>query len=135
MRGGQVIGVVARHLGTGRQATFFATQTIDATPEGDIAAGAGCRYRVGRERRTRREPHAGVIHYFRAEDRRLPGSSGRGDRRIQSYAYLIVVKDYGPGADRTISPPPGYDPRDYDHTLEWAKSWAVTSGKAAEQQV
>jgi hypothetical protein len=129
LQGRRVVGVVARHLGTRKQAVFLAAQTIDATPEGDVAAGAGCRYRVGRERRTRREPHAGVIRYFRAEDRRLPGSTGRGDRRVQSYAYLIVVKDYGPGADRTIPAPPGYDPRDYDHTLEWPKSWAVTSGK------
>src|SRR5262249_30838618 len=101
MRGRRVIGVVARHLGTGQQAMVLARQPTEARPEGEVAAGAACRHRVGRERRSRREPHAGVIHYFRAEDRRLPGSSGRGDRRVQSYAYLIVVKDYGPGADRT----------------------------------
>ena len=65
---------------------------IDATAEGDIAAGAGCRYRLGRERRSRREPHAGVIHYFRAEDRLLPGSTGRGDREhfrsVEAVGYI-----------------------------------------------
>jgi hypothetical protein len=133
MRDRRVIGVIARHLGTGRRAVFLASQTIDATPEGDVAAGAGCRYRVGRERRTRREPRAGVIYYHRAEDRRLPGSTGRGDRRQQSYAYLIVVKDYGASADRpwrfAVPAPPGYDPKNYEHTLEWPKTWAATSGR------
>jgi len=81
MRDRRVIGVVARHLGTGQEAVFLAAQTIDATGEGDVAAGAGCRFRVGREHRTRREPHAGVIHYFRAQDRLLPGSTGHGDRQ------------------------------------------------------
>jgi hypothetical protein len=125
----RVVGLVARRLDSAQEAVFTARQTIDATPEGDVAAAAGCRYHVGREGRSRREPHAGVIYYHRAEDRRLPGSTGRGDRQLQSYAYLIVVKDYGPGADRTIPAPPGYDPRDYEHTLEWPKSWAVTSGR------
>jgi hypothetical protein len=128
-REGCVAGVVAEDTRTGRRARFNAAQTIDATPEGDVAAWAGCRCRLGREPRSRAEPHAGVIYYYRAEDRLLPGSTGRGDRRMQAYAYLMVVRDYGPDADRTLPRPPGYDPERYRHTTEWAKSWAVTSGR------
>ncbi|HZO88763.1 MAG TPA: FAD-dependent oxidoreductase [Chthonomonadaceae bacterium] len=114
---------------TGRRAEFRAEVFIDATDCGDIAAWAGAPYRVGREPRTASEPHAGVIYYDRAHDRLLPGSTGAGDTRLQSYAYLLTVKDYGPGADKTIPPPPGYRKENYIHTPAWKESWAVTSGK------
>jgi hypothetical protein len=114
---------------TGRRALFYAMVFIDATDCGDLAAWAGAPFRLGREPRTRREPHAGVIYYDRAHDRRLPGSTGAGDKRIQSYAYLLVVKDYGPGVDRTIPKPEGYRKEDYTHDPAWKDSWAVSSGK------
>ncbi len=102
---------------------------VDATECGDVAAWAGAPYRVGREGRSAREPHAGHIYYSRAEDRALPGSTGRADRRIQAYSYLITVKDYGPGSDKTIAPPPGYDIEKYRHAPPWPRSWNATSGK------
>ncbi len=114
---------------TGRRARFRARVFIDATDCGDLAAWAGAPFHIGREPRTPQEPHAGVIYYDRANDTRLPGSTGAGDKRIQSYAYLLVVKDYGPGADKTIPPPPGYRREDFIHAPAWKDSWAVTSGK------
>jgi hypothetical protein len=114
---------------TGRRATFRAKVFIDATDSGDLAAWAGAPFRIGREKRTPYEPHNGVIYYDRANDRALPGSTGRADKRIQSYAYLLTVKDYGPNADKTIPMPPGYRKEDYIHTPAWKDSWAVTSGK------
>jgi hypothetical protein len=102
---------------------------IDATECGDVAAWAGAPYRVGREARSKREPHAGHIYYSRLEDRALPGSTGRADRRIQAYSYLMTVKDYGPGADRTIPRPAGYDEARYRHAPPWPRSWNATSGK------
>ncbi|MCS6776955.1 MAG: FAD-dependent oxidoreductase [Chloroherpetonaceae bacterium] len=114
---------------TGRRARLSASIFIDATDSGDLAAWAGAPYRIGREPRSPDEPHNGVIYYDRAGDRLLPGSTGKGDRRIQSYAYLITVKDYGPDADRTVPRPPNYDRNHYIHTPPWERSWAVTSGK------
>lgn len=114
---------------TGRRVLLHAGVFIDATDCGDLAAGAGAAFRLGREARTPREPHNGVIYYDRTRDTYLPGSTGRADRRLQSYAYLFTVKDYGPGADRTLPAPPGYRRKDYLHTPPWLKSWAVTDGR------
>jgi hypothetical protein len=67
-------------------ARFF----IDATYEGDLAARAGARYRIGREStRDYGERFAGVI-YFEG-GRILPGSTGEGDRRVQCYNYRILM--------------------------------------------
>ncbi|HZT42332.1 MAG TPA: FAD-dependent oxidoreductase [Chthonomonadaceae bacterium] len=114
---------------TERRALFRAAMFIDATDCGDLAAWAGAPFRVGREPRTHAEPHAGVIYYDRAADKLLPGSTGQGDKRLMSYAYLLTVKDYGPGADKTIPRPPGYRKEDFEHTPAWKESWAVTSGR------
>jgi hypothetical protein len=114
---------------TGTRAVFQARVFIDATDCGDLAAGAGASFRLGREKRTPREPHNGVIYYDRAHDKILPGSTGKGDRRIQAYAYLLTVKDYGPSADKTIPQPPGFRKEDFLHTPAWKESWAVTSGR------
>jgi len=116
-------------LPTGRRAQLNAKVFIDSTDCGDLAAWAGAPYRVGREPRTPEEPHNGVIYYDRAHDKALPGSTGKGDRRIQAYAYLFVVKDYGPNVDKTLpQPPPGYRKEDFTHSPGWKDSWAYTSG-------
>ena len=114
---------------TGRKAAFRAKVFIDATDCGDLAAMARAPFRIGREPRSAEEPHNGVIYYDRKNDKLLPGSTGAGDRRLQSYAYLVTVKDYGSGADMTIPKPAGYKREDYIHTPAWKESWAVTSGK------
>jgi hypothetical protein len=113
---------------TGRRATLWAKAFVDATDCGDLAAQAGAPFRMGREPRSEREPHNGVIYYDRATDTRLSGSTGKGDRRIQAYTYLLTVKDYGAGADKTIPKPRGYRKEDFSHTPAWKESWAVTSG-------
>lgn len=126
---GRIRAVVVQDLLTGRQAIFEGDLFIDATHEGDIAAWGGAPFRVGREPRSPEEPHAGHIYYDRANDRILPGSTGEGDKRIPSYAILLAVKDYGPGADRTISQPPFYDKNHYIHTPPWEKTWAYLYGR------
>ena len=112
-----------------RTGRIYPRIVIDATECGDVAAWAGAPYRVGREARSRREPHAGHIYYDRAKDRIMPNSTGKADRRIQAYAYLMTVKDYGKGADRTIEPPAGYNEELYRHAPPWPRSWNATSGK------
>ena len=119
----------ATGMATGRRARLTAGVFIDATDCGDLAAWAGAPYHIGREPRTLQEPHNGVIYYDRAHDTPLPGSTGKGDRRIQAYAYLFVVKDYGSGVDKTLpQPPPGYRKEDFVHSPAWRDSWAFTSG-------
>jgi len=129
VRDGRIVRVTMEHVPSGRRVVFLPDIVIDATECGDIAAWSGCAHAVGREARSAREPHAGHIYYSRAQDRILPGSTGRADRRLQAYSYLMVVKDYGPGADRTVPAPPGYDPAKYDNAPKWERSWAVTSGR------
>lgn len=129
LEAGRIVAVRAEEMTSGRRVVFRPRIVIDSTECGDVAAWAGAPFRVGREPRSARERHAGYILYDRAHDALLPGSTGKGDRRLQAYAYLMVVKDYGPGEDRTIPRPPGYDPANYDHAPEWQKTWAVSSGK------
>ncbi len=128
VRNGVITSVAAEAVATGRRCVFEPKIVVDATECGDVAAWAGARYRVGREPRSVREPHAGVIYYDRGSASRLPGSTGAGDRRLQAYSYLMTVKDFGPGADRTIPRPDGYDPTKYDHAPKWQVSWATSSG-------
>jgi hypothetical protein len=119
----------AEGVPTGHHAQLNAKVFIDATDCGDLAAWAGAPYRIGREPRSSQEPHNGVIYYDRAHDKALPGSTGKGDKRIQAYAYLFVVKDYGPGVDKTLpQPPAGYRKEDFVHSPGWRDSWAFTSG-------
>ena len=55
---------------------FYGGTIIDATHEGDLAAWAGAPYRVGREPRSRFEPHAGSIYFYDTTGEILPGSTG-----------------------------------------------------------
>ncbi|MCX6358517.1 MAG: FAD-dependent oxidoreductase [Armatimonadetes bacterium] len=128
MRNGTIASVTAESVRTGQRCIFEPRIVVDATECGDVAAWSGARYRVGREPRSAREPHAGVIYYDRGSASRLPGSTGAGDRRLQAYSYLMTVKDFGPGADKTITRPEGYDPAKYDHAPKWQVSWATSSG-------
>lgn len=125
----RVRAVIVQDLLTGRKAFFEGDLFIDATHEGDIAAWGGAPFRVGREPRSPEEPHAGHIYYDRANDRILPGSTGKGDKRIPSYAILLAVKDYGKDADKTIPQPPFYNKENYTRTPPWEKTWAYLYGR------
>src|SRR5204863_2587408 len=103
MRGREIAQVVAEEMPSGRRVVFEPKLVIDATECGDVAAWAGAPFRVGREPRSKREPHAGHLFYDRAGDKHLPGSTGRGDKRVQAYAYLMTVKDFGSSVDKTIT--------------------------------
>lgn len=124
-----ILAVEVESVTDGRRCVLRPALVVDATECGDVAAWAGAPYRVGREPRSSQEPHAGHIYYDRARDRIMEGSTGRGDRRIQAYSYLMTVKDYGPGADRTIPRPEGYDIEKYRYAPPWPRSWNATSGK------
>jgi hypothetical protein len=131
---GKITAVTAEEVTAGRRVVFYPKLVVDATECGDVGAWAGAPFRVGREPRSEREPHAGHIYYDRASDSRMPGSTGRGDRRVQAYSYLMIVKDFGPDADKTIPMPPGYDRNKYKGAPRWRDSWAVSSGRLPNQK-
>lgn len=115
MNGNRITGVTTENA-AGQRHTFHAPVVIDATHEADIAAWAGVPYRVGREPRSAREPHAGDIHYFNGTGEILPGSTGRQDRAIVSYGLRLTIRHYAPeDGDAHIlkTPPPGYNPGHY----------------------
>ncbi len=104
----------------GAKHTYTGRIIIDATYEGDVAAFAGVPFRIGREARSKEEPHAGKIYteafcnQKQAEALRgtiFPGSTGEGDDRMQAFTFRFVAKDYGRPDHpfRLTSPPPGYD--------------------------
>lgn len=59
--GKRVTGVVTADLEGAGEITFRAPVTIDATHEGDLLPLAGAQFRLGREPRTREEPHTPAI--------------------------------------------------------------------------
>jgi hypothetical protein len=127
MKGRRVTGVVTRERDNqgnlGARHTYSGKVIIDATYEADLAEFADIPYRIGREARSKEEPHAGHIYtnYFRSVAGTLPAtilpeSTGVADHRSQAFTYRITAKDYG-RADhpyRLKEPPPGYDPAKYN---------------------
>ena len=107
--GHRVTGVVTRDTDDKNEITFQAPITIDATHEGDLLPLAGAKFRLGREPRSLEEPHAGQI--YMTHDGEIFGS-GEGDSKLQAFALLATVKDYGKPA-KIVPEPPGYDPRNY----------------------
>jgi len=104
-------------VGWGR--TVLPEVIIDATHEGDLAVWAGAPYRVGREPRSRLEPHAGSIYFYDRTGEILPGSTGQGDRAVVSYGCRLTIQNYSDReypAHALASPPPGYKKADYEHS-------------------
>lgn len=99
----EVVGgrVVAVTFATDSAAQFVvrARITIDATEYGDVMAKAGVEYRAGREA---------------AREYDEPGAPLEADDMIQDITLAACLKDYGPGADKTIPAPPGYNPKNYE---------------------
>jgi len=80
---------------------------IDATYEGDLAAHAGAKYRVGRESRQEYgEVFAGKIYF--ENGRILLGSTGEGDKKVQGYNFRIIMTN-NPKNRRMIEIPGNYN--------------------------
>ena len=127
MKGQRVTGVITRERDNqgklGARHTYTGKVIIDATYEADLAEYADIPYRIGREARSKEEPHAGRIYtnYFRRVKGTLPAtilpeSTGVADHRSQAFTYRITAKDYGRPDHpyRLKEPPPGYDPGKYN---------------------
>jgi len=82
---------------------------IDGTYEGDLAAAAGARYRLGRESKSEfNEKHAGVIYQDHDTREFLPGSTGEGDYRIPAYTFRLCLTTDPANAYVLSAPPPDY---------------------------
>ncbi len=127
---GRIVSARFRSLRDSRYMTVSGRVWIDATPDGAMLPMTGTPYRFGRESRSEREPHAGHIILDRAADLYLPGSTGKGDDKLQSFAYLLALRDYGEGNQAPlIAMPPHYDPANYQHTPPFRETWAHLYGR------
>jgi hypothetical protein len=96
---GRVRGAVLEDLTTGRRVEIRAKVVVDATDLGDVLARAGAAFDVGLEADAVSGENAGIA-----------ASSDV----VQDLTWCATLKDYGPGADRTIPRPVGYDPAEFD---------------------
>lgn len=111
---------------------------IDATHEGDVAAWAGAPFDLGREARSRLEPHAGVIHTHtqgrQVDDNgflpatMLPGSTGAADDAIMAFTCRLSVRYRETGFERHLleRPPDNYHPGKYS----WAPGAVSPQGNS-----
>jgi len=127
------------HMESGR--TFRARVFIDATYEGDLMAGAGVSYHVGREANevygetlngvqfgnaihhqftvpvdpyvTPGDPSSGLLPGVQLDD---PRPDGRGDSRVQAYCFRICTTDV-PENRLAWTKPADYDPLRYELLL------------------
>lgn len=94
----------------GSTKVYSAEVFVDATYEGDLYAGAGADYRLGREGRSEfNEPHAGVIFYDYEKGKILPGSTGEADNGVQAYTYRYCLNTDPENSYVLQSPPENYD--------------------------
>ena len=80
-----------------------ATVTIASDEYGDAVRLSGARNRYGFESRAE-------FGDAMAPEKAFP--------HVQDLTYVAILKDYGPGVDRTLPAPPGYDPSLFDHTCK-----------------
>jgi hypothetical protein len=97
--GGRVRGAFLEDLATGRRVEVRAKVVVDGTDLGDVLARAGAAFDLGLEADSVSGEKAGIA-----------ASSDV----LQDLTWCAILKDYGPGADRTIPRPEGYDPAEFD---------------------
>lgn len=83
----------------GAQLIIEAKVFVDATELGDVIKAAGVPYDLGMEAGSLTGEKAGVA---------------TSNNIIQDLTYVAVLKDYGPGAVKTIPRPANYDPAEFD---------------------
>lgn len=78
-----------------KRSVIEARLVIDATELGDVMAAAGAKYDIGMDSR------------HETGEAQAPEQA---NDIIQDLTYVVVLKDYGKGTDKTIPKPAGYDP-------------------------
>lgn len=82
----------------GKEIRFSSRLLIDATELGDVAAAQGLSYRLGMDARNE------IGEAFAPEE---------ANSIVQDLTYVATLQDFGPGADKTIPRPRGYDPAEF----------------------
>lgn len=83
----------------GQLLTVMAKVVIDGTELGDVLAKAGAAYDLGMEAGSITGEKVGITQT---------------NKIVQDLTYAAILKDYGKGADKTITRPAGYDPLEFD---------------------
>ncbi|SFH54154.1 FAD-dependent oxidoreductase [Planctomicrobium piriforme] len=116
--GHQLIAVTVIDLATQNEVMLQAKVFIDATYEGDLAALAGAKCRLGRESRDEfGEPHAGFVFTRFGETELLPGSTGAADNAIEAFCFRMHVTK-NPANLVPVEKPDGYRREDYALLLD-----------------
>jgi hypothetical protein len=117
--GNRLVAVRVANRDDGESTEFRAPVFIDASYEGDLAAFAGAEYRVGREsRRETNELYAGVVYLDHETRAFLPGTTGKGDKRIPAYTYRLCLTEDPANSFVLKEPPPEYDRGRYTGYLD-----------------
>ncbi len=88
----------------GRKTYYIeAKLVIDATELGDVMAAAGAKYDIGMDAAAE------------TGEAQAPAQS---NDIIQDLTYVVVLKDYGKGADKTIRKPEGYNAEEFRHSCD-----------------
>ncbi|MCR9085020.1 MAG: FAD-dependent oxidoreductase, partial [Cyclobacteriaceae bacterium] len=82
----------------GQSLEFWAPILIDATELGDVAASLGVPYRLGMDARDE------IGEAFAPE---------QANDIVQDLTYVVTLKDFGQGSDKTIPKPANYDPAEF----------------------
>lgn len=130
---GRVTAVTVKDTRGGGTRRLEAPVFIDATYEGDLAALAGVKFRLGREaRRETAEPYAGVLYMSYQTKEVYPGTTGAGDRLVQAYNYRVCLTDR---PDLRVLPekPAGYRREEFTSLVKdlrrgYLKHFAPTAG-------
>lgn len=96
----------------GRRLTVAARVTVDATDLGDALPLSGTSYRVGMDARA---------------DTGEALAPEQANDIVQDLTVVAILKDYGPGADRTIPRPEGYDPAEFAGACQTATGQPITA--------
>jgi len=106
VEGGRLTAVIVDDTRRRLRRTLRAEVFIDAGYEGDLAAAAGCRYRLGRESHDEYgEDHAGKL-WWDVWKTRTELVEGTGDSHVQAYNYRLCLTREP--ADRQPVPRPPY---------------------------
>ncbi|MDG3002332.1 FAD-dependent oxidoreductase [Paludisphaera mucosa] len=130
---GRLVAIRVRDRDSGAVETYRAKVFIDATYEGDLAAAAGCAYRVGREGRDENdEPMAGRL-YKAWGGVPGPGSTGQADNAIQAFNYRLCLTR-NPEDRVEVARPARYDRDEYLSLADDVREGRTTApgGKAGK---
>lgn len=97
--GNRIRSVSFTNKATGETLVVKARIYIDATELGDVLKAARVPYDLGMEAGKITGEKVGV---------------NQSNDIVQDLTYVAILKDYGPGSDRTIVRPANYDPREFD---------------------